>query len=212
MILNTHLRVDLAVMIKDGTIQDVLQTSLKVADQIRIQQHQVILLLDDVAVSLEDDMVHRQGAGLVRAEHIHRAKVLDGIQLFDNHLLPRHENCAAGETHRNDHGQHFGCESYGDGEREEKRLPPVAFRQPVDQKHERNHDHHKTEHEPGEAFDPFVKARLHLLARDARRHASEIRLLARRNNQCQRRTAFDARTKIADVGELKGRHVVPSLL
>ena len=51
----------------------------------------------DIEVPLEDDLVLRQGAGLVGAEDIHRPEILDGIKPFDDGLAPRHHDRAFGE-------------------------------------------------------------------------------------------------------------------
>ena len=37
-------------------------------------------------VVLQHDFVLRQGAGFIGAKNVHRAKVLDGVEVFNNHL------------------------------------------------------------------------------------------------------------------------------
>ena len=55
-------------------VQDVLQAGLEVAVHVRQREHALVFLQRHVAVLLQDDVVHRQRAGLVGAEHVHRAR------------------------------------------------------------------------------------------------------------------------------------------
>ena len=38
-------------------------------------------------MSFQDDLSLGDGAGLIRAKHVHCAKILNGIQPFDDHFL-----------------------------------------------------------------------------------------------------------------------------
>ena len=76
---------------------------------------------------LQDHAVQGERAGLVGAEHVHGAEVLDRVQPLDDHFLPRHADRAAGEADRDDHRQHFGRQAHGHGQGEEERLLPIAL-------------------------------------------------------------------------------------
>ena len=80
----------------------------------------------------EDDPVLRQRAGLVRAEHVHGAEVLDRVQPLDDDLLARHRDGAAREVGGDDHRQHLRREADGDRDSEEERLLEVVLDQAVD--------------------------------------------------------------------------------
>ena len=55
-------------------------------------QNSVVHILRSIGVYMlfQHDMVLRQRASLVSAKHIHGAKVLNGVQIFDNRLFARH--------------------------------------------------------------------------------------------------------------------------
>jgi len=44
-------------------------------------------LPNDITVLFKEDAVHRQSAGLVGAQDVHRAEVLDRVEPLDDHLL-----------------------------------------------------------------------------------------------------------------------------
>ena len=64
-------------MRQDGAVQHVLQAGLEVAVQIGGAQDVVAVFADDVAVFFQDDAVHGERAGLIGAEHVHGAEVLE---------------------------------------------------------------------------------------------------------------------------------------
>ena len=75
---------------QDRTIQNILETGLEVAVQIGQREDVVAFLQHHIAVSLQDDSVHRQGASLVGAEDIHRPQVLNKVNSLDDDLLAAH--------------------------------------------------------------------------------------------------------------------------
>ena len=56
---------------------------------------------------LQHNFVLCQGAGFISAQNIHCAKVLNGIQMFDDHFLFRQLDCATRQRRGNNHRQHF---------------------------------------------------------------------------------------------------------
>ena len=60
-------------------VEDVLEAGLEVAVDVGEGEHAVVFAQRDVAVLLQDDLVHRERAGLVGAQHVHRAEVLDRV-------------------------------------------------------------------------------------------------------------------------------------
>ena len=50
-------------------------------------QHAFAGFTGDIGVVLQHDFILRQRAGFVGAENVHRAKVLNGVEVFDDYLL-----------------------------------------------------------------------------------------------------------------------------
>ncbi len=119
-------------VIQHGAIQHVSQAGLEVAVEECHLQHGVVLFAGDIAVLLQNDAIHGQCAGLVRAEHIHRAEVLYAVETLNDHLLPAHRHRALGQTYGDDHRQHFRCKAHGHGQSEKEGLNPVLLGQSID--------------------------------------------------------------------------------
>ena len=144
--------------IQNRPVEQVLQARLEVADQVAIQEHFLVSTPGDVAMPLEDDAVLGERAGLVGAQHVHAAEVLDGVEPLDDHLLAAHGERALGEADGDDHRQHLGREAHGHGQREEKGAFPIVLGEPVDEEDQRHHHGHELDHEPGEAAEALVEA------------------------------------------------------
>lgn len=74
-----------------GQVDKVFEAGLEEAVQKRMAQHACVLVAVGVEVALEHDAVFGEGAGLVAAQDVHRAEVLDRRQFLD-------DNLAAGEV------------------------------------------------------------------------------------------------------------------
>ena len=59
----------------------------------------------------ESDLRLSQCSGLVNAEHVHGAEIVDRGQPLDDDLLQRHTLGAACKCHRHYHRQQLGCEA-----------------------------------------------------------------------------------------------------
>src|SRR6266481_503826 len=73
-------------MLKNGPVENVLQTGLEVAIEERKFKDSIIVSQGNIIVMLQDHVVHRKGAGFVGAQHVHGAKVLDRIEPLDDDL------------------------------------------------------------------------------------------------------------------------------
>src|SRR5476651_927064 len=144
-----------------GLVHQVFHAALVVAVKPGQGQDRVIALAADIDVVLEDDLVLGQGAGLVGAQHVHGAEVLDGVQALDHHLAPGHGHGALGEVGADDHRQHFRGQADGDRQGEEQGVAPVAFGKAVEQEHYWHHHQHETDQQPADAVHPAVKGGLH---------------------------------------------------
>ena len=65
--------------------QVLLAALVETVEPAQLQDVRIFLALQ-VEVVLQDDLVLRQGAGLVGAQHVHGAKVLHRVQPLDHHL------------------------------------------------------------------------------------------------------------------------------
>jgi hypothetical protein len=97
-------------MRQNRLVEQVPEPQLEVAVQ-SVLKHPLGFLPSDVQVPFQDYSVLRQGAGLVRAQSVHRTEILDRVKALDDHPLVRHCTRALGEIHRHDHRQHFGREA-----------------------------------------------------------------------------------------------------
>ena len=145
-------------MLENGAIENVLQSRLEVAVEVGELQYAEARLPNDITVPFKEDAVHRQRAGLVGAENVHRAEVLDGVQPLDDHLLVRHQEGAFGETDTYDHREHFRREPHRNRQREQERFAPVMLAEAIDEEDQRHHDDHEPKHQPGKTGYTLVEA------------------------------------------------------
>jgi hypothetical protein len=156
--LHLELVVDLLFVRQNRAVEDVLEPGLKVAVEVGQHQDVVVLVELNIAVLFQHHAIHGQRSSLVRAQNVHGAEVLDGVQALDDDLLLRHRDGALGKAHRHDHGQHFRRHAHGHGQREEEGFVPVVPGEAVDEENQRNHHDHESDHQPGEAADALVEA------------------------------------------------------
>ena len=64
-------------MFEDGDVQQVLEARLMEAVQIGVFENAVRGVTTDIKVAFEDNAILRERAGLVSAQHVHGAEVLD---------------------------------------------------------------------------------------------------------------------------------------
>ena len=108
----------------------------------------------------QQDSVLSQRAGFIGAEHIHRAKVLNGVELFDDHFTPGQRNGAFGQISADNHRQHFRGQPDRDRQSKQRGIHPVPFGEAVNQQHHRNHHQHKADQQLADAVHPTVKRSL----------------------------------------------------
>ena len=78
-------------------VEQVLEAGLVKGVEVGQLEDALVLFADHVAVLLEDDPVLGEGPGLVGAQDVHRAEVLDGVEPLDDDLLLRQRDRADGE-------------------------------------------------------------------------------------------------------------------
>ena len=171
-------------------VEQVFQPGLVEAVQPGVAQHPLAASAERIGVALQHDLVLSQGAGLVGAQNVHGAEVLDGVQAFDDHLLARQLHRPFGQRRGDDHRQHFRRQPDRHRQREQRRFPPVALGVAVDQQHDRRHHQHKADQQPADLADAALEGvRLLLLAGDALRQLAEIGAAAGADHHRQRGAA-----------------------
>src|ERR1017187_2264710 len=200
-LLNQGLLVEIGAIQYRG-IKQVLQARLKMADEVTIPEHFIRLSAGDITVPLQDDSIFGERAGLVGAEHVHSAEVLNGVETLHDYLLAAHGERALGEANGDNHGQHLRGKANGHRHREEECSLPIVLGKPVDEEDQGHHDRHELNHEPCETAQALVKACWRSFLRDGTRHCAEISTNSRNDNDRGRCAALNAGAHEACVLEL----------
>ncbi len=191
-------------MLQHRHVEKILQSRLEVAVEIGILQNARGFLAADIEVALEDDAILGQRAGLVGAQDVHRAEVLNGVEAFDDHLGACHRGRALRQVDRHDHRQHFRREPDRDRHGEQQRLQPVVLGQAVDEKDQRSHHQDAADHQPGEAVDAAVEGGGNALPRDLVGELPEERVFPGAHDDADRVAADDVGAHEADIRQLEG--------
>ena len=164
------------------------------------EQHALARASVRVEGAVEPDDALGERAGLVGAEHVHAAEVLDRVQAPDDDLLAGHALGAAGERDADDRGQEFRGEADGEGEREEEGLggrpvEPDVHGEDGRDEGERDADQHRAE-EP----QPALEVGLGRASSEAGRDRPELGLGAGARDECAGGAAHDVRALEDGVG------------
>ena len=103
-------------------------------------EHARILFAQNVEVALKHNLVCGDGAGLVGAQDVHSAQVLDCRWVLNNNVLLGHLCSTARKARSHNDGQHLRGNANGNGNAEEQRVKPVSFKETVCKEHNRAHD------------------------------------------------------------------------
>ena len=189
--------------IEDRAVQDVLQPGLEVAVEVGQRQHGVVLVADHVAVPLQDHAVQGQRAGLVGAQHVHGAEVLDRVQALDDHLLAGHGDGAAGRHTETIIGSISGVRPTATARAKKKASIQSCFVRPLMRNTSGTITSMKRIISQVKRRHALVEAGLHVLADDALGHAAQVGLEARLDDHARGRAALDAGAEEADVLQLE---------
>ena len=102
---------------------------------------------------VESDDPLGQRAGLVGAEYVHAAEVLDRVQAADDDALPGHRAGAGGQRHADDGGQQLRRQADRERDRKQQRLDHRPAEKLVHRQHEQNDDDHHPDQEVAELPD-----------------------------------------------------------
>ena len=146
--------------VDNGQVDKVFEAGLEEAVQKRMAQHACVLVAVGVEVALEHDAVFGEGAGLVAAQDVHRAEVLDRRQLLDDNLATGEVLGALRQARGHDDGKHLRRDAHGHARGEQQCVDDVALGGGVDGKDGRSHNEHETYEQHGDARDTAVKRTL----------------------------------------------------
>ncbi len=136
-------------VLQDRVVQGALDARFKVTVQVDEPQDVVVVLALDVHMPVQHDLAFGQCAGLVAAEDLHAAEVLNGRKLLDQDFLLSHPPGALGQRDGDDHRHHLRCHPYGQRDGEEERLQQRTVKQDVHQQDEQHEPHdHPCDHQP----------------------------------------------------------------
>ena len=104
----------------------------------------VVIAAVCIDILLQHNFITSQCAGFIGTKYIHCSKILNSIEVLYDCFLFGHGDCSFRQVGSHNHRQHFGSKTdrhrYGKNEGFE----PVTFRKTIHEKHERNHNQHKT--------------------------------------------------------------------
>ena len=146
--------------VDDGQVDKVFEAGLEEAVQKRMAQHACVLVAVSVEIALEHDAVFGEGAGLIAAQDVHRAEVLDRRQLLDDNLAAGEVLGALRQARGHDDGEHLRRDTHGHARGEQQRVDDVALGGGVDGKDGRRHNKHEAYEQHGDARDTAVKRAL----------------------------------------------------
>ena len=167
-------------MRQDRVVEWALQTTLEIAVEVSQRQHLRPTLAAGVDMAFETNLRFGQRTGLVGAQHVHRAHVLNRRGPLDDDLERRHAQRAARQRHRHHHRQQLRCQTDGQRHGEQKRFEQRAMKGHIDQQREQHQ-------QQGQAHDQHAKAPRADLERGGRRIGGQADC-----NLPQRRTAAGA--------------------
>jgi hypothetical protein len=138
---------------------------------------------------VQRDPALRQGAGLVGAQHVDRAEILDRFQPAHDDAAPAHRPRAGGKRHGDDRRQQFRRQPDRQRDREEQRIDRRPFEQQIGGQHE-EHDHRHHPHQHGaEIADAAHEGGLGLGGGEARRDRAVLGAPSREHGQHARGAA-----------------------
>src|ERR1019366_6161087 len=190
-------------MFEDRFVEQVLQPGMVEAVEVAILQDLVTGITVHVEMLFEDDLALGERAGLVGAQDIHRAEVLDGVEAFHDDFLAGHGQGALGQVDGHDHGQHLGGQPDGYGHGKQEGFHPVVLAQPVDEEHRRNHHGDEADHQPGELVDAQVEAGQLALPDDAGGQRAKVGPVPGVDDNGGRGAALHVGAQEADVGKFQ---------
>ena len=105
----------------------------------------------------ENDPVLRQRAGLVGAQHIHRAEILDRVEALDDDLLARHRHAPLARLTVTIIGSISGVRPTATARAKSSASSQSPLVRPLIRNTSGHHHQHEPDHQPGERLTPLSK-------------------------------------------------------
>ena len=175
-------------------------------------QYALVVVIAPVGVDvfLKHDLVTRERSRLVSAQYVHRSEILYGVKILHNGFLARHGHGSFRKIGGDYHRKHFRGETHRHGNGKDECLQPVAFRESVHEKHERNHHKHEAYEQKAHPADALIESRCRTVAGDAFDNRAHISVVAGCEHYSGCGAADHIRAEETDVVEfgqpLIGRH------
>ena len=136
-------------MLQDGVVQRALDAGFKITVQVDESQHLFVVLPLNVHVPVKDDLAFGQRSGLVAAQNLDAAEILDRSELLHQNLLPGHPARALRQCDGDDHRHHLRRHPHGKRDREQERFQEGTMQHQVHQQDEKHQQHnHPGDHQP----------------------------------------------------------------
>ncbi len=151
-----------------------------------------------VRSTLDAHLACGERAGLVAAEDIDAAEVLDGRQVLDDDVLRRHASRALSQRHRRDHRQKLRREPDGQGHGEEEGLERGAVHRQACREQNEHQNEDRARDEQPELAKPTFELGLRRTRGQARDHVAELGARAGGGHARDRGPADDGGTQPGD--------------
>ena len=125
--------------------------------EVRVAQRLRVGPAQRVEVAGDAQPVQREGTGLVDAQHVHRAEVVDRRQPFGDDTPAAQYRMRADQRGGGDHRQHPGYQADRSGGREQAGLHPGVPGEPGQQQHQRHRGEHEPDKRPGDGRHAAVE-------------------------------------------------------
>ena len=109
-------------MEQQGLVERALEAGLEPRVHCREFGHALVVIAVETGMTDQRDARFGQRAGLVGAQYVHLAEIVDRRQPLHHHPRLRHALRAAGKRHGHDHRQQFGRQAHRQRHREQEGL------------------------------------------------------------------------------------------
>ncbi len=124
---------------------------------------------------LERHLAARQRAGLVTAQDVDAAEVLNGRQVLDDHLIARHPDGALRQSDGRDQRQELRRETDAKRHREQQRLERIAPERKADHQDQQHEGDSRLQDEDAEFVEPVLELGFRRARRESLGDAAELR-------------------------------------
>ena len=150
-------------------------------------------------------------AGLVAAQNVDAAEVLNGRQMFDDHLVTRHPQRALRERDGADHREELRREADAQRHGEEQRLERVVLERDAHQQDEQDEHDGRPKDQQTESPQPVFELRLRRTGPQPHGDVAEHRLRAGRDGQRRSGAADDRRAEEHQMRRVGARRVAQAV-